>query len=343
MAAGTDSAIFLAILFSLTASSFCVAWIANDYAQAPICGLGQTCAPISLGFQDQPYNESVVDQDYTNVSTYDPDLLVIPYNVLGMNLGGEWTQGTNGYELTASAPLIIGKDPTIHLQNIVGVNGEYTVDYTISNPTGDPFYITPRAGDFADTYFTMMIHSYIKPLTIDLIFDSTGINIPANSESTGSVLTIPLPNIQVTNPGGSIYQVTYNENTKSIRVIKDGILVVDETGLSIPNPETLSQAIYYGGVSSNSVGFSLIKTTAERSTIPQSAVATRSFIDDLINVATGTIPGLSQVLQMLTLIGQVTVWFLPETIMPWWLNVLLIKTQIAVLIYIGAKLARGGG
>lgn len=338
-----ETALFMAILISLCASSFCVAWIVEDYAQAPICGIGQTCAPIAIGYQEAPYNESVVDQDYTNVSTYDPDLLVIPYNVLGLNLGGAWTQGAGGYTLTSSAPVVIGKDPTIHLQNIVGVNEEYTVDYVIDNPTGGTFYITPRAGDFADTYFTAGLHSYIKPLTIDLIFDSTGIHIPQNSDTNGEVLTVNIINAQVTNPGGSVYSVTYNEITKRIRVIKDGIQLCDETGLAIPNPDTITQAIYYGGVSSNTVGFSLVKTTATRSTISKAAVNTQSFINDLVNVATGTIPGLSQVLSTLSVMGQVIFWNLPESIFPLWLNILLIKTQGIILLYIGARLARGGG
>lgn len=338
-----DSAIFMAILISLMTSSFCVAWIVNDYAQAPICGIGQTCAPIVLGLQEAPYNESVSEQDYTNVSTYDPSLLVIPYDVLGLHLGGEWTQGATGYTLSTSAPWAIGKDPTIHLQNIVGADGEYTVDYLIDNPTGASFYITPRAGDFPDTYYTAGFHAFVKPLTIDLIFDSDGISIPQNSDSSGDVLKVTIPDVQITNPGGSLYSVTYNERTKGIKVSKDGTQLVDETELAIPDPETISQAIYYGGVSSNSVGFTLVKTTAIRSTISQAAVNTRSFIDDLINVATGTIPGLSQVLELLGIIGQVVFWTLPESIFPLWLNMILIKPQLIILLYIGAKLARGGG
>jgi hypothetical protein len=344
MGVQSDSAILFALLISLTASSFCVAWIVNDYAQAPICGIGQTCAPISVGLQEVPYNETVTDQDYTNVSTFDPGLLVIPYNVLGLNLGGAWTQGAGGYTLTASAPAVLGKDPTIHLQNIVGTNQEYTVDYIINNPTGATFYITPRAGDFADTYFTAGFHSYVKPLTIDLIFDSQGVHIPGNSDTPqGDVLTVLIPNAQITNPGGSLYSVTYNELTKSIKVSKDGTQIVDETGLAIPDPDTISQAIYYGGVSSNSVGFSLVKTTAIRSTIPRAAVTTRNYIDDIVNLVATKIPGATQVLELIGIMGQVVFWTLPETIFPLWLNFLLIKTQGIIILYIMAKLARGGG
>jgi hypothetical protein len=343
MATLSDSAIFLGIMVSLIASSFCISWIVNDYAQSPICGIGQTCAPIILGLQEAPYNESVSDQDYTNISTYDPNLLVIPYNVLGLNLGGAWTQGAGGYALTSSAPAVVGKDPTIHLQNIVGVNGEYTVDYLINNPTGDPFYITPRAGDFADTYFTTGFHSYVKPLTIDLIFDSQGIHIPQNSDTNGDVLTATIPNVQITNSGGSLYSITYNELTKRIKVVKDGTQLIDESGLAIPDPQTISQAIYYGGVSSNSVGFSLVKTTATRSTISQAGAVTRSWIDDIINLVASKIPGASQVLQLLGIMAQIILWTLPESIFPLWLNMILIKPQLIVLLYIGAKLARGGG
>jgi hypothetical protein len=336
-----DTAIFMAVLISLLCSSFTVAWIANDYAQAPVCAFGTQCAPIEIGLQTVPYNESVSTQDYTNTTTYDPELIKSPFMVGGVI--GEWTQGSGGYELTSAAPSIIGKDPSLYLEHIIATDGVYSVDYVIDNANNGEFYIAPRMGDLPSQYFTVPIWFAIRPITIPIFFSSTGIRIPGHDLIFSDVYTQSIPGVQTTIPGGSTFTVIYDERNKAITVIKDGTTLMEETGLELPDMVTLTQDVHYGGVSSNTPGFSLISTTATRSTIPQAAVGVQNFIDDLVNVVTGTIPGLSQVLQLLTIIGQVVLWTLPEQIFPLWLNMILIKPQVIILLYIGAKLARGGG
>jgi hypothetical protein len=336
-----DTAIFMAVLISLLCSSFCVAWIANDYAQAPVCVFGTQCAPIEIGLQTVPYNESVSTQDYRNTTTYDPALTKSPYTV-GATFGS-WTQGAGGFTLTDAAPAVIGKDPSIYLENVIATNGVYSVDYVIDNANGGEFYIAPRMGDFPSVYFILPFDYAIRPITIPIMFSSTGIRIPGHDLILWDVYTQTIPDVQTTLPGGSLFTVIYDEPNKGITVIKDGTTLMEETGLELPDMVTVSQDVHFGGVASNTPGFSLVSTTATRSTISQAAVSVQNYIDDLVNVVTGTIPGLSQVLQLLTIIGQVVLWTLPEQIFPLWLNMILIKPQVIILLYIGAKLARGGG
>jgi len=338
-----ETALFMAILISLIASSFCVSWIVNDYAQAPICGIGQTCGPISVGLQDLPTNGTITDQDYRNTTTFNATLIQVPVSILGFNFNGAWTQGATGYVLTASGTPIIGRDPVLRLPNLIGINGEYTVDYVIDNPTGSPFYITPRTDDSQDTVWISPDGDYNEPLKIPLYFDSQGISIQKNVNTAGPILSESIPNVQQTIPGGSTFEVIFNKNTNRIAVIKDGITVLDQTGLNIQTPTVIPMTTYYGGVSSNTVGFTLVKTTALRASTPTNEDIGDSYIGDLINFATGSIPGLKEVIKTLGIMGQVMLWTLPESIFPLWLNLILIKPQVILLLYIGARLARGGG
>jgi hypothetical protein len=339
MATLSDSAIFLGIMVSLIASSFCISWIVNDYAQSPICGIGQTCAPINLGLQDFPTNGTVENQDYTNITAFNTTLIQVSSGFLS----GTWTQGPTGYVLTSSTIPLIGRDPVLKLPQIIGIDGEYTVQYVIDNPTGSPFYITPRTDDSQDTVWTSSDGDYYEPLKIPLYFDSQGVSIQKNMNTDGDILTETIPDVQVTNPGGSTYIVIFNKNTNRISVIKDGTTLFDRTGLNIQTPTVIPMTTYYGGVSSNTVGFTLISTSALRAFTPTNEDVGDSYIGDLINVAAGTIPGLSQVLQLLGIMAQIILWTLPESIFPLWLNMILIKPQLIILLYIGAKLARGGG
>lgn len=347
--AGTDSSLFLALIISLICSSFTVAWVVNDYAQAPVCDFGQACAPITLGLidTDQDYSLLIESyQDYTNASGYNKNLT---YTIeTWVNTFGIWTQSAAGYELTGIGGVLgtglLASDPVLLMDNIRPVDGVYTVDYLVDNTPNTEFFITPVRDRLVGR----------SQYDIRIEFSPSSIKIPSYFGGIGEVsyyyTDYSITNSQATAPGGSLYRTVYDTNEKTITVYKDGSLLFTAPDMPIPlsvGSVNFADNYYYGGVGSNTVGFKILETTTTRSIgdtpDPKKAtgISLKKISDGIINAIDGVIPGAGAVIQMLEIIAQVVFWTLPETIFPLWLNMILIKTQVLTLIYLGAKLARG--
>jgi hypothetical protein len=338
MGAQTESMVLFALIFSLVASSFCVAWIVNDYAASPVCVLGQPCAPIALGFDAIPPVGGLVENNYTNTSGYDHNLTYQQDNFFGEF--GTWTQGTNGFELTSAEPWWSVNNPVLLLNAVTDVNGVYTVDYSIDNVPNTKYFLTPRRiGQNGNSMYNVKV-----------ALDTDGIHLIKMPKGLfeEDESFISLVGAQTTETGGSTIRTVFDKNLDTLSVYKDGSEIATFTGLNHLSNDAITGSIYYGGVGSNSVGF-IVKgtvTTQVGSSLTQPTATVNGisgFYDGIVNAIDGIIPGSGALLKMLAIVAQVTVWTLPDAIFPAWLNILLIKTQVVAILYLMARLARGGG
>lgn len=342
--ANTESMVFFALLFSLIASSTCIAWIANDYADTPPCTFGSECAPIEL----YPSIKNTIGYDtiesYTNASGFNNNLTYPMDDAL--HGYGAWEQDASGYHLTQTGSLF-GGDPILLLNGIVPESNIYTVKYVIDNSPNGEFYITPRR----------TLANAQTEIDIRLVFAQDGVHIkdyPAGLFGAGDIFFFSYPGIQDTKTGGSEYEVIFNEALNQVTVWKDDVSIFATSGLpdeGVIVGETVDMqhgiGLYYGGVGSREVGFTVISTEAKRSTainaIGDPKDVTGWWWQGITDVVDSVIPGAGGALEMLSIIARVVVWTLPEAIFPLWLNMLLIKTQGIALLYMGARLVRGGG
>jgi hypothetical protein len=334
--ADSEAMVLFALIFSLVASSFCVAWIANDYAESPPCLSGTSCAPIQLSWEPMKTLGELTTDDYTNTSGYN-DTMIDAQEQWGVDYG-EWAQGPGGFALTSSSTDLQSGEPYLYMKNVIPQNGVYTVDYKIDNVPDEWFTLYAR-------------HSTRIPDIYDIAvkFDEDGIHV-LDYDSFGVTVTdhyfMPYPDSQTTIPGGSWFRLEYNTNINSLGVYKDDVNLFFVSGLH-DQGTTVTGELQFAGVSSNSVGFSVLGSRAVRSLTPDTAnngdYSLGSIWSGIIGMVDGIIPGAGAVIQMMTLIGTVILYTLPESIFPLWLNMLLIKTQAVAIIYIGARLARGGG
>lgn len=333
----SETGLLFALVFSLVASSFCISWIVNDYAENPPCGHGADCAPIELypSRTEQTGVPSV--ETYTSASTFDPNLTYPMDDTL--HGYGTWTQDGTGYHLTASGSLF-GGDPILLLNGIVPNGKIFTVKYKIDNQPNGDFYITPRR----------TLANAQTAIDIRLVFAQDGVHVkkyPVPFLSNDDLYFIPSAGCQDTIAGGSIYEVIFDEGLNQVTVWKDGNSLFVISGLPDEGNVIPGQGLFWGGVGSRNVGFNVISTDATRDRA-HSAIGNPSdtagwWWDGITDLMDSIIPGSGGVIAMLALMGRILVWSLPEQIFPLWLNLLLIKTQLIAVMYIGARLARGGG
>lgn len=332
----SESGLIFALVFSLIASSFCVSWIVNDYAENPACGPGTSCAPIELNpsmarQQGITTTETYTDSGFDHNLTYPMDDALHSF--------GTWTQDATGYHLTASGSLF-GGDPILLLNGIVPEGTVYTVTYVIDNQPNGEFYITPRR----------TLSNAQTAIDIRMVFAQDGIHIkqyPVPFLSNDDLYFISAPGVQDTIAGGSTYLVIFDESLNQVTVWKDGYSIFSMSGLPDEGNVIPGNGLLYGGVGSREVGFNVISTTANRDSshnaigdVEETAAWWWQGITDTLD---SVIPGAGGVLEIMAIMARVIVWTLPEEIFPLWLNMLLIKTQVTAIIYIVARLGRGGG
>lgn len=340
MANSSEGLLILGLLFSLLASSTVIAFIANDYADSPPCTIGTDCAPIELALVRIPGTSTITGQDFTNSSGYNQNIST--QGGAGMVFGsyGEWEQQDGvGYVLTQGPGWLEG-DPLIIARDVSKTQGVTIVNYLVDNvPNGD-FYITPRRlGDGRTKY------------DIKLTFSSDGIHVAKFPTFLPTDLKFtPIADVQHTEPGGSLYQVRLDEKTSTVTIIKDGVQIYDEGGMpQWDNDIEASKGglIWYGGCGSHEVGFILksFPDTDFSYVSPDNRFnyEVGGFWQGLIGWTDKMIPGLGSVIEMASMIGRVIAWQLPQEIMPLWLSAIIIGPQEAALVYLIARLFRGGG
>jgi hypothetical protein len=340
MGVQTDSAILFAVCFSLVASSFCCSWIINDYTNSPLCLQGQACGPIVLNYQPIPKGVTITGQDFTNASGYDQNLTwPAGAGVLG-NYGTWQQQEGTGMVLTGSSGLL-QDTPMIVIDDLTGNNGVYTVNYLIDNSPGGDFIITPRYMGAGHTVSDIRI-----------TFKQDGIHIakyPDYFILPSDLYYENVPNVEATQAGGSLYSTVLDTNLNTLTISKDGNIIYQGGNMPSLDPDTaMSQTgVYYGGVGSNNVGFTIkgFPDTGFNAIDPADEVSfgIGNYWTGFIGWLDKVIPGAGAVYQMVSTMGAIIVWTLPESMFPLWLNVLLIKTQVIIILYLLAKLIRGGG
>lgn len=260
---------------------------------------------------------------------------------------GEWEQQDGvGYVLT-QAHGWFQDTPMLLINDVIKTNGITTVNYLVNNVGGGDFIITPRYLGAGHT-----------KSDIRLTFSQDGIHVakyPDYFILPSDLTFVSAPGIQITGDynyaghAGSLFTTILDENTNNLKVYKDGALVFDESNMPAwDNNDGLSQTgIYYGGIGSNEVGFTLVglPETGIQYIPPteETAFAWGNYWKGLVGWVDKVVPGAGATIQMIGVLGSIIVWTLPENVFPLWLNVLLIKTQVVAILYLAARLARGGG
>lgn len=347
MANASEAMILFCLCFSLIASSFCCAWILNDYSQSNLCAQGQPCGPIALALDPIPKGVSMTGQDFTNTSGYEENVTWAAGAGAFFGEYGEWTQTDGvGYVLTDDNGWF-QDTPMLIIDDIIKTNGVTTVNYLIDNVHNEDFIITPRylgAGhtinDIRVTFSSDGIHIAKYPdyfiFPSDLYFEPYG----GIQDTTGS-----------NNYGynAALFTTVLDENTNNLKIYKDAVLVLDQNNVPSIDPQTAmsNTGVYYGGVGSNSIDFTVVglPDTSIQYIAPDEEVAfgIGNYWNGLIGYLDKVIPGAGAVYSMITTVGVIVVWTLPEAVFPLWLNILLIKTQALAILYLMARLFRGGG
>lgn len=345
MANASEAMILFALTFSLVASSFACSWILVDYSNTNLCkeGTGQACGPIILGYNQIPGAATIIGQDFTNKSAFNSNISLQGGAGYVFGTYGEWTQADGvGYTLTAGPSLLQG-DPIIQMDSVTKTNGITTVNYLIDNvPNGD-FYITPRKLGEGRTKYD-----------IKVTFSQDGIHIakyPDYFIFPGDLYFDQLIGAQETAPGtGSIITTTLDENSGILTIDKDGVRIYEHSNMPAWDKDIAASAgnnLYYGGAGSHNVGFVFKGTPlTSYSYVDPSKVYNKKvggYWEGLIGWLNDTIPGLGAVTEMIATLSTIILWTLPDSVFPLWLNILLIKTQVIAILYLIARLARGGG
>jgi hypothetical protein len=337
-----ETMVLFAITFSLVASSFCVSWIVNDYATSPPCPFGSSCAPIQLAWDSTSGIPNLYSQDYTNTSGFDNNLTFSQSDWLTDY--GEWTQQDGvGYVLTSPSTGFFQSTPLMLLDSILPENGHYIVNYGIDNAPAGDYAVYPRISG---------VDAKLSQYTIKVKFSSDGVHVRSDltsfedsalGDTHPDLYFFPLAGAQETISGGSTITTDYVPKEDVLAVSKDGVMLFSVSGINSDKTVTdLQGKMYHGGVSTNNAGFILKGTSATRAATSK-AGGFSSLWSGLVETVANYIPGAAQVLQISTVMLQVIAWTLPEAIFPLWLNVLLIKTQVIIILYLIARLARGGG
>lgn len=286
-------------------------------------------------------------QDFTNTSNFEQNITWPAGAGAFFGEYGEWEQQDGiGYVLTSGNGWF-QDTPMLILDDIITTNGVTTVNYLIDNPGNDAFIITPRylgAGhtesDIRVTFDSDGIHVakypdyFVFPSDLYFVRDS-GVQDTSGSSNYGY--------------NAALFTTVLDENTNNLKIYKDGVLIFDQDDMPSIDPETAmsNTGVYYGGVGSNDVGFTVvgIPETGFQYIAPDEEVAygIGNYWTGLIGAMDRVIPGAGAVYSMITTIGVIVVWTLPESVFPLWLNILLIKTQALAILYLAARLFRGGG
>jgi len=299
------SAVLMSIMFtSLFISSFTIAYFSNE-----MYGVTSDAIALPSGLPSYTLSEK---QDYTSSTGY---------NQSSIDFLGNWEQVVGiGYTLVSN--ILLTDTSAIYVNQLVPTSDNIiTNTYVINNTNGEDYSVILNY-DASNAISQNKI--YVK---------EDGFHIPAayfyilNPSSWGADKAfISYPN------ANSIKDVVittmFNTETRSVTFSFNG----EAFSASNLNEEKKPLAIYYptyGGVTTKSVGFTLV--SFESNNEISSSVYKQTAVDTLAQVS-------SLVVSMLS----VLVWGLKDSIMPTFLQVLLIKTQEAVLLISIAAFIRSG-
>jgi hypothetical protein len=216
------------------------------------------------------------------------------------------------------------------LDNIVpDSNGHYVVSYTIDNVPNEPYAVYAR-------YQT-------EPNNIIVLFKDDGVHIrndkPFGASAIADIFFYPLPNAQKTIPGGSIIETDYAPASGTLAVFQDGNMLFSVSGMT-GNIYPGGSVTYYGALSSESVGIVLKSTDATRAAASSNGSANGGIWSGLANLITGIVPGGQAIVQFFAIIGA-AIGLTSDPVIPFAVWAIIGIPQIAFLIYLGLKIARG--
>jgi len=114
-----------------------------------------------------------------------------------------------------------------------------------------------------------------------------------------------------------------NRDLRTIKITFNDLVIFDKTGAKTDN-NLWHLEQYFAGFEVTGAGFCLVSLNAESITIP---------VGDTANNF--------DIFKFLEILGMLVIWFLPETIMPAWLNFVCIKIPAIVIFMIGVNIIRG--
>jgi hypothetical protein len=280
---------------------------------------------------------AITQQNYTDAAGYNHNFTVEKQSWLSDF--GTWTQGSTGYVLTAkSSPnLFVGaRDPVLYLNNVVAINGVYTVSYVIDNVPGESFAIIPRYSPTGAG--TNVNQGGLNGYNIRVVFSSDGVHIPNIVDGEADYFFYPMQDAQLTIPGGSEITSDYNPTLNQVTITKDGNILFAVSGIQ-PINTLVAGPLYYGAVSSNTIGFTVVGTAAAFSSNPTNS-GDYNVWSGLATLITGIVPGGQAIVQFFAIIGA-AIGLTSDPVIPFAVWAIIGIPQIAFLIYLGLKIARG--
>lgn len=325
------------ILFFIMSSAF-IGYLNLSAASGGFPDLGNGQIPGAIAFNQMGLTgaSQIIGQDYTNTTgSYSSNVTFTT---------GTWTQ-IAGTGFVLSSPALFPPS-LINLQNVQSVNNVYTISVTVKNPTNSEFYVYPRyisgnsGSDLKLVFASDGIHLKKFPLLLGVLDNGDDYFLPKSNAQTviGNTTITTVLNEAIS---------TQNSNTPDynakLTVIQDGTTLFSTPCRSILPGYNIQAEVKYAGAGSDVAGFivmsfpdTLITDTSQTIISGTTGI---SWLDSAVNAGLNIISAISQ---FVSLVGT-ALGFSAGAIFPAWMSIILFGSQGAVLIYLGAQLARGGG
>jgi len=310
-AVATGAALCAVMLISLFISSFLISYFAMEMYGVQLTGNNVVGLPNNIE-DETHYNNN---QDFKN----NPNTYATTFNSTKVFFGGDWDNVPGVGMVLMSTP----STGTAYISEnyiIKAADGIVTNQYIINNSVQAKYEIILKRG-----YGNGVIAVLAGTTSNTLVVEADGFHVPrsfvALNPSTwqgGDIAFIPYPGAnQVTN---AVITTNYNVDTYALDFTFNGQSFNMPLLNGFTNIELYLDPIY-GGVICNTPGFTLENYNTNNEVINN--------IYDTTNEGASTLQSLGALIStMIKVVG----WGLPPSIMPIQLQILLIRTQEAVLI-----------
>jgi hypothetical protein len=304
----TGAALCAVMLISLFISSFLISYFAME-----MYGYKLDSVSLPANIEDTTHYNN--NQDFKN----NPNTYTTTFNSTKVSFGGGWTNVPGIGMVLTSIPA--GGDTYISENYIIkGADGIVTNQYIINNSVHAKYEIILKRG-----YGRGVIALLAGTTSNMLVIDSDGFRVPRsfvalNPETWqgGDIAFIPYPGANQVDH--AVITTNYNVDTYALDFTFNGQNFNMPLLNGFTNIEVYLDPIY-GGVLCNTVGFALENYNTNNEVVNN--------IYDTTNESASTLQSFGALIStMIKVVG----WGLPPSIMPIQLQILLIRTQEAVLI-----------
>jgi hypothetical protein len=324
----TDVAILAALITSLIASSAYIGVVNFSYQYGVLPDLTGNSVPGQITLHPGGI-ETTSQQDYTSNATWSPNFTV---------LSGNWIPSP-----PAGMILQAGGLGTILLNGVASSNNVYTVQYNVANNT-----CTPTSCYEWDTVVRYS-NGGLKTSDLTLQLTQNGLELIQGVSCTeGDVLGCIIQGLpgsgvqriaqvnvpQIASTGQIVTVLDQNENTLSVYNYGQRLMYTKVP----PVASNIIGTMNYAGISAQEQGFTIRSIDAniiEPSSPSGSTATDTGFIGMIFG-------GISWITNMLNLF-LIMAGFVSSPLIPGWAFMIVITPQVIAILYIAARLARGGG